>query len=84
MKHFTYKCDRHLSTILKAPSRTLGQILWKSAGFERFLGAACFLKQSVDWSFTMVVVGFSQDDLGGTVNGVNFLFLDGLDSLDSK
>lgn len=32
----------------------------------------------------MVVVGFSQDDLGGTVNGVDFLFLDGLDSLDSK
>ena len=34
-------------------------------------------------SFTIVVGGFLQDDLGGAVNGVDLLFFDGLDSLDS-
>jgi prepilin-type processing-associated H-X9-DG protein len=38
----------------------------------------------MEFSFTIVVVGLSQDDLGGGVNGVNLLFFDGLDSLDSK
>jgi hypothetical protein len=38
----------------------------------------------MEFSFTIVVVGLLQDDLGGGVNGVNLLFFDGLDSLDSK
>lgn len=37
----------------------------------------------MEFSFTIVVGGFSQDDLGGAVDGVDLLFFDGLDSLDS-
>ena len=42
------------------------------------------LSSLMESSFTIVVVGLLQDDLGGGVNGVDLFFFDGGDSLDSK
>lgn len=79
MSHFKGSLSNSWANTLKV------QVSKDSVLLSYSLDAACIFRRAwvLEFSFTIVVGGFLQDDLGGAVNGVDLLFLDGLDSLDS-